>query len=93
MMSAITPQGWLFTRTRYEALNGMDSVHFLTYLRSQMDRKLLVIWDGSPIHHNADVSRPVQQPNILNDVCSYNAHYFIEEGHLSIFKFQGSKAL
>jgi transposase len=55
MMSAITPQGWLFTRTRYEALNGMDSVHFLTHVRSQTDRKLLVIWDGSPIHRNVDV--------------------------------------
>jgi len=55
MMSAITPQGWLFTRTRYEALNGMDSVHFLTHVHSQTDRKLLVIWDGSPIHRNADV--------------------------------------
>lgn len=55
MMSAITPQGWLFTRTRFEALNGMDSVHFLTHLRSQTDRKLLVIWDGSPIHRNTDV--------------------------------------
>ena len=55
MMSAITPQGWLFTRTRYEALNGMDSVHFLTHLRSQTRRKLLVIWDGSPLHRNTDV--------------------------------------
>ena len=55
MMSAITPQGWLFTRTRYEALNGMDSVHFLTHLRSQTNRQLLVIWDGSPIHRNTDV--------------------------------------
>jgi transposase len=55
MMSAITPQGWLFTRTRYEALNGMDSVHFLTHVRSQTDRKLLVIWDGSPIHPNTVV--------------------------------------
>jgi transposase len=55
MMSAITPQGWLFTRTRYEALNGMDSVHFLKHLRSQINRKLLVIWDGSPIHRNTDV--------------------------------------
>ena len=55
MMSAITPQGWLFTRTRYEALNGMDSVHFLTHVRSQTDRKLLVIWDGSPIHRNTVV--------------------------------------
>ena len=55
MMSAITPQGWLFTRTRYEALNGMDSVRFLIHVRSQTDRKLLVIWDGSPIHRNTDV--------------------------------------
>jgi transposase len=55
MMSAITPQCWLFTRTRYEALNGMDSVHFFAHLRSQTDRKLLVIWDGSPIHRNTDV--------------------------------------
>jgi transposase len=55
MMSAITPQGWLFTRTRYEALNGMDSVHFLTHVRAQTNRKLLVIWDGSPIHRNTDV--------------------------------------
>lgn len=55
MMSAITPQGWLFTRTRYEALNGMDSVHFLNHLHFQTDRKLLVIWDGSPIHRNSQV--------------------------------------
>jgi transposase len=55
MMSAITPQGWLFTRTRYEALNGLDSVHFLTHLHSQTNRKLLVIWDGSPIHRNTDI--------------------------------------
>jgi transposase len=55
MMSAITPQGCLFTRTRYEALNGMDSVHFLIHVRSQTDRKLLVVWDGSPIHRNTNV--------------------------------------
>jgi transposase len=55
MMSAITPQGWLFTRTRYDALNGMDSVRFLKHVHVQTDRKLLVIWDGSPIHRNQDV--------------------------------------
>jgi len=55
VMSGITPQGWLFTRTRFEALNGCDSVGFLKHLRSQMDRKLLVIWDGSPIHRNHEV--------------------------------------
>jgi len=54
-MSGITPHGWLFTMTRYEALNGLDSVHFLKHLLSQTDRKLLVIWDGSPIHRNTQV--------------------------------------
>lgn len=55
VMSGITPQGWLFTRTRYDALNGSDSVHFLKHLHSQVARKLLVIWDGSPIHRNTEV--------------------------------------
>ena len=54
-MSGITPHGWLFTMTRYEALNGLDSVHFLKHLLSQTDSKLLVIWDGSPIHRSIEV--------------------------------------
>lgn len=55
VMSGITPQGWLFTKTRYDALNGSDSVQFLKHLHSQVARRLLVIWDGSPIHRNLDV--------------------------------------
>ena len=55
VMSGITPHGWLFTMTRYEALNGVDSVHFLKHLLSQTHRKLLVIWDGSRIHRNEEV--------------------------------------
>lgn len=54
-MSGITPHGWLFTMTRYEALNGAASVHFLKHLLSQTNRKLLVIWDGSRIHRNEEV--------------------------------------
>jgi transposase len=54
-MSGVTPQGWLFTMTRYEALKGLDSVRFLNHLLSQTNRKLLVIWDGSPIHRNIEV--------------------------------------
>lgn len=49
-MSAITPQGGLFTRMRPEALTGVESVLFLNHLHGQVCRKLLVIWDGSPIH-------------------------------------------
>ena len=55
ILSGITPHGWLFTMTRYDALNGLDSVHFLKHLLSQTDRKLLVIWDGSRIHRNEQV--------------------------------------
>jgi transposase len=55
VMSGITSAGHLFTMTRYEAMTGIDSVHFLKHLRHQTDRKLLVIWDGSPIHRAAEV--------------------------------------
>ena len=55
VMSGVTPQGWLFTMTRDEALKGLDSVRFLNHLLSQTERKLLVIWDGSPIHRNIEV--------------------------------------
>jgi transposase len=55
VMSGITPHGWLFTMTRFDALNGSDSIHFLKHLHSQTDRKLLVIWDGSPIHRSKEV--------------------------------------
>ena len=52
VMSGITPHGWLFTMTRDNSMNGLDSVHFLKHLLWQTDSKLLVIWDGSPIHRN-----------------------------------------
>jgi transposase len=55
VMSGITPQGWLFTMTRYDSLNGLDSIHFLKHLHSRTDQKLLVIWDGSPIHRSVAV--------------------------------------
>jgi len=55
VMSGVTPQGWLFTMTRYDSLNGSDSIHFLKHLHSRTDHKLLVIWDGSPIHRSVAV--------------------------------------
>jgi len=54
-MSGITPQGRLFTLVRDDSLRGSDSVHFLKHLRWQTDRKLLVIWDRSPIHRSIEV--------------------------------------
>ncbi|HZS05501.1 MAG TPA: transposase [Blastocatellia bacterium] len=55
VMSGITPQGALFTMIRDDALTGVDSIHFLKHLLWQTGGKLLVIWDGSPIHRSKEV--------------------------------------
>lgn len=54
-MSGITPTGALFTLTREDPLTGTESVLFLKHLTYQLDKRLLVIWDGSPIHRNAEI--------------------------------------
>jgi len=55
VMSAVTPQGWLFTLVRDESLTGVESVRFLKHVLAQLERNLLVIWDGSPIHRGQAV--------------------------------------
>jgi transposase len=55
VMSGITLAGDLFTLTRSEALTGLESVGFLKHVARQIGNRLLVIWDGSPIHRNAAV--------------------------------------
>lgn len=52
-MAAVTTEGELFTRVRNRSLRSEDSVTFLRHLRSRLPgSKLLVIWDGSPIHRH-----------------------------------------
>lgn len=50
VMSGITMLGQLYTLVRERALSSTDSVRFLKHLRHEIQRKLMVIWDGSPIH-------------------------------------------
>jgi hypothetical protein len=50
VMSGITMTGQLYTLVRDRALNSADSVRFLKHLRHEIKGKLMVIWDGSPIH-------------------------------------------
>lgn len=53
VMAAVTMEGQLFTRVRDHSLRSEDSVAFLRHLRRHLpDDKLLVIWDGSPIHRH-----------------------------------------
>jgi transposase len=49
-ISAITPEGRLFTHIQESALRGPAIVAFLRQLLRQVRGKLLVIWDGAPIH-------------------------------------------
>lgn len=42
--------GRLYTMVRHEALDSLDSVVFLKHLLPHISDKLLVVWDGSPIH-------------------------------------------
>lgn len=49
-MSGITPAGQLYTLVRQAAMTGYESVIFLKHLQHRLSEKLLVLWDGSPIH-------------------------------------------
>jgi transposase len=56
-ISAITPDGKLYLGTQLESYKGQDAVGFLRHLLRHVDGKLLVIWDGSPIHRSRAVKR------------------------------------
>jgi transposase len=55
VMGGMTPAGKVYTLARQESLNGLHSVEFLLHLRRVAGERLLVIWDGSPIHRRAAV--------------------------------------
>ena len=50
VISAITPHGRLFTHVQDRSIRGPDVVAFLRQVLRQIRGKLLVIWDGAPIH-------------------------------------------
>jgi len=51
-ISAITPEGKLYLLVQERAFKGPDVVVFLQHLLAQIGGKLLVIWDGAPIHRS-----------------------------------------
>lgn len=54
-ISAMTPEGKLFTSTQETAFRGRDIVRFLKHLLRHIAGKLLVIWDGLPAHRGQAV--------------------------------------
>ena len=54
-MSGITLDGKLYMMEQDRSFKGEDVVRFLKHLMRQIPGKLLVIWDGSPIHRGGAV--------------------------------------
>jgi transposase len=55
VMGGMTPAGKVYTLVRQESLNGLHCTEFLLHLLRVAGERLLVIWDGSPIHRRAEV--------------------------------------
>jgi transposase len=56
VMGGMTPQGKVYTLVRQESLNGMHTIELLIHLQQVAGKRLLVIWDGSPIHRRVAVA-------------------------------------
>jgi transposase len=54
-ISGITPDGRLFLQTQERAYHSDDVVRFLRVLLRKVHGKLLVIWDGAPIHRGQPI--------------------------------------
>ena len=55
VMGGMTPEGRVYTLVRQESLNGRHCVEFLLHLLRVAGDRLLVIWDGSPIHRRSEL--------------------------------------
>jgi len=56
VMGGMTPMGKIYTLVRQQLLNGLHTLEFLIHLLRVAGRRLLVIWDGSPIHRRVEVT-------------------------------------
>ncbi|MGA9925699.1 MAG: IS630 family transposase [Isosphaeraceae bacterium] len=55
VMGGVTPTGRIYVLVRQISLNGLHTIEFLRHLIHHIGSRLLVIWDGSPIHRRAEV--------------------------------------
>ena len=55
VLGAVTPREKIATMVRPESLNGLHIIEFLLHLGRVVEDRLLVIWDGSPIHRRTEV--------------------------------------
>ena len=56
-IGGITPTGRLFMQMQEQAYKAKDVVRFLQMLLRKIPGKLLIIWDGSPIHRAEEIKQ------------------------------------
>src|SRR3954449_2031393 len=61
VMGGVTPQGKVYSLVRPTSLNGLHSIEFLVHLGHLAGDRLMVIWDGPPIHRRAEVKEFVAE--------------------------------
>ena len=55
-ISGVTPTGHLYTHVSEHAFTNFDVALFVEHLVEQVGGPLLLIWDGSPIHHGPSLN-------------------------------------
>ena len=61
VMGGMTPQGKVYTLVRRKPLNGLHCIEFFEHLRAVTGSRILVVWDGSPIHRRVAVREFVER--------------------------------
>jgi transposase len=61
VMGGLTPAGKIYTLVRQESLTGLHTIEFLIHLLREAGSRLLVLWDGSPIHRRKEVKEFLAQ--------------------------------
>jgi transposase len=89
-ISAITPDGRLFMQVQDHAYRAEDVVRFLRLLLRKIQGKLLVIWDGAPIHRGkvikAFLARGAAKRLHLEQLPSYAPELNPDEGIWNLLK-------
>jgi transposase len=62
VMGAVTRDAKMYTMVREESFNGLHVEEFLGHLIRHLGPRLLVVWDGSPIHRRVNVREFLSGP-------------------------------
>ena len=54
-ISALSPEGKLYFQAQDHAMNSADVVAFLEHLLREVPGRMIIIWDGAPIHRSHTV--------------------------------------